>query len=427
MSPASRRVLTDYVTRTRKWLCLGAFCYVVIVYPMSAATDQRQLLLGPMLVAFLFRYAGRGWTRTLLTLPMSLKEAGRAVWWVTVGIPGFGFAILNLFVVLVASVLGWKTLALWQIGIWTILIWGFLGLLMLGSIFPGWNVSNILISILTIPFLIILATGLSINSVWLPVVGAAAVAGILAAGHSYVRPSALALRQLGRSRKSVVPGSKKGLASRLFRTSGWSVVAFRYGSAALLVSGVLAAVSMFPPLFSAFNDRSSPIGQWLPILSALSPLLLRPWLASARAFRSLPLTGDRLSIIILAAATAAAGIIISTIILGCGALSIQCDIPKPPSAFAYLWTPMLVPALLLRFGGRTNSETGIVFSGIFLGFAGPAIVTAAHMPTAISLLLTGLIGFACFLWTRHELRAGRNAYRVHRAGAFASGDVEIQV
>lgn len=424
MSIEIRRALDDHVRRHALAWCFIAASQSLSAYLYASGIAPRIPLYGVALVwASWSMGQDRVWTATLLTLPLSLRDAGRTLWWSAIGLPAIGFTGLNLVTWLgvAAHASGAITRDGASIALWLLTSAGMIGFALLGS-FPAGPAGGTIathaaravsfarpIAALGLGFI-----GLPRNGPFLPFTLALATSGIALAAYLFLRPERLALRRLGRlaaAPSAVFPPAER---TRRFRWSGWMVVAGQYGFAvARAFATSLLLFLLLWRFWAAFGDF--PLA--FVFLIAVPGFIMKPWVGAIRALRLLPLSSERLALALFLMALAPSALwLLSLALLYAAGLS-------GPSGFPLLWLMMVVPCqsclhlpAALRFG---KSLMAVLPSTAMMAVAVPLL----WAPTTLLVLLPGAIVVAAYLWTRYELRSGRRAYRRPETGAFAAATV----
>jgi hypothetical protein len=424
MRTETRRALRDFAWQNLLWWIFICFAQVVSAIPDIDQQGAKIPLLGVAGI-FLFFIAGqhRAWIATILTMPFSRRDAGRALWWAAIGLPEIAFAVLNLLMAVAVASFGSKPLDAWRVVLWMLAPCAALALVTDALLPPvrddGERTIEAYLSytVLTLAMIGVI-DGAPAAGPWLPVTVGLTALGIVVAILTYLRAERSVLRQLDEpDLLGTIRRIRRSSKASPTRPPGWNVVARRYGKTVLLTTLAVTTIIVFQTLFYRWHgERLHGYGPLI-YLGAIFPIIVRPWLSAARVFGALPLSADRLAATLVAMAVAPLAIIASALFLACNAYDVCAPRTQPILPFL-LWAPSLYPALWLRYvETRTAEVITILLLIAALGLL--TILTAARPPTLLTLFLTGTVVAIGYLWTRHELRAGRHAYRRRKIGAFS--------
>ena len=146
------------------------------------------------------------------------------------------------------------------------------------------------------------------------------------------------------------------------------------------------------------------------------------WQSATRAFRSLPIAGDRLAAILLLMASAPSiSLLAGALAAGLALSAFAAAPPQLPEIVAALLFLLACQSLLLplrlRFGAAGSAagrRAGLVLALMMLVAAvriGPTLDADAWK--GLPLLVAGILAILSYFWTRHELRSGRRAFTNH--------------
>ena len=158
---------------------------------------------------------------------------------------------------------------------------------------------------------------------------------------------------------------------------------------------------------------------FLGLLVVLSCFFASPWLTAARAFRTLPLSADRLAVAFLMMAMVPAwAVLLMVFVMSFLFPAAAASVFAPFGLLSAALASFLVP-ILLQFGQQR------AMAWVTLPIIAPPVVDpmmAIFHPDALApwiqawmgatVLIAAIAGYLSFLWTRHEVRVGRGAYRV---------------
>ena len=433
MTGTLRGLLIDHIRRGGWYWLLVGFMQLSAVFNYALARQTTLMtypMMGAIFAPMILNVAEqRGWFQILLTLPLARRDIARARWWAAIGAPGLFLTALSVAALIVFAALGWKLRPSWQVGLWLLSGWAILGLFAQARswlrVRPGGAltarrclVAAAFISLAMLAFFLAGAEGYGrVLAI------AATTAGLVVDAYLYWRAERLLFWQVGRARSATSIGKAPSKAPLASSHAGWGALIGQWAQR-LALFGVFIAFCL--GLFALF-DRAQGGGffafllmSFLGLMVVLSCVLSAPWLSAARTFRALPLSTDRLAATFLLLTTAPAWAVL-LVIFGVSILF--------PEAMARAFAPFgllsvalasLLAPLLLRFG----QQKALAWVAIPVIAAPPILdpmvaifhadlVAAWIRPWMTMVLVIALIaGYLSFVWTRHELRTGRGAYRV---------------
>jgi hypothetical protein len=431
MTGALRRLLIDHIRRGGWfWLMVGTmqiiavFNYAVspqttaIAYPMMGA------VFAPMILGVADQ---RGWFRALMTLPLSRRDIARARWWAAIGMPGVFLTALSLAAFTLFPALGWHQRPSLQVGLWLLTGWAILGLFAQARAWlrvrPGGAtamryVAGGLYAALAIPALFFVGR----EGYWRLLVIVATACGIAIDLYLYWRAERLLFWQVGRVGATTSVSKAPSQATSGTHAGGWGALIEQWGRRLAIFAALLVlCLGLFAIIDVAHGGglfeflATSLLGLFV----VLSCFLASPWLSAARAFRTLPVSADHLAATFLAMTMAPAWavlliVLFASLIFPDAAAHLRAPAGLLSVALAALFAPML-----LRFG-----QNAVIFIAVLILIPSPLIdpMLAIFHPDLLAewmarwvgavTALAAMVGFLSFLWVRHELRAGRGAYRV---------------
>jgi hypothetical protein len=432
MTGALRRLLIDHIRRGDWfWLMVGmlqviaVFSYAVspqttaIAYPMMGA------MFAPMILGVAEQ---RGWFQVLLTLPLSRRDIARARWWAAIGMPGLFLTALSLAAFAVFPALGWHQRPSLQVGLWLLTGWAILGLFAQARSWlrvrrtGGATAMRYLVAALYVALAIPALFFVGREGYWRPVVVVATAVGLMVDVYLYWRAERLLFWQVGRVGAPTSVGNVPSRATIGTHAAGWGVLVEQWGRRLAL----FAALSVLGLGLFAIIDVAQGGGLFeflatslLGLFVVLSCFLASPWLSAARAFRTLPVSADHLAAAFLTMTMAPAWTVLMIVLLASLIFPDAAAYLRAPAGLLSVALTALFAPMLLRFG-----QNAVVFIAVLILVPSPLVdpMLAIFHPDLLAewmaawvgavTALAAMVGFLSFLWVRHELRAGRGAYRV---------------
>jgi hypothetical protein len=431
MTQALRYLLIDHIRRGGWfWLVVG-FLQLTAVLNFAMATQTTRIaypMMGALFAPMILGVAEqRGWFRALMTLPLSRRNLALARWWAAIGMPGFFLTVLSVAALIVFAALGWRQQRpASETGLWLLSGWAILGLFAQARswlrVRPGGAASAkrylvaALYVALAIPALFFNGT----EGYWRLLMIVATAAGLMVDAYLYWCAERLLFWQAGRVEGA--RGQRMVKAARASHAVGWGALIEQWGRRL----AVFAAIGILTLGFFAIVNQAEGGGlfefltmSFLGLFVVLSCFLASPWLSAARAFRSLPISADRLAAAFLAITMAPAWAVLLIVLLASVLF---------PDAAAHLRAPMglLSVALTALFAPMfvRSGPNAVVAIALLILVAPPLIdpMLAIFHPDLVAEWMSALVGAVTvlaaisgslsFLWLRHELRVGRGAYRV---------------
>jgi hypothetical protein len=430
MTPDLRRLLIDHIRRGGWfWLAVG---FVQVSATLGYAETPRLLthisypMIGVLFAPMILGTAQqRGWFQILMTLPLSRRDIGHARWWAAIGLPGIFLTGVSVLVIFCFAALGWQRRSSWQIALWLLNGWAILGLWTQAQSWlrvpvggGRWPSARFIVAAIYVALAIPSLFLASRDDIWAQLAIGTTAAGLLVDVYLYVRADDLLLWQVGRARAAERGPAKVAPVSHVF---GWGVLAKQL---ALRLAIFAVLVALFLGAFGILFVGEGVEFSFLPMsfmgfMVVLSCFLATPWLSAARAFRSLPLTADRLAATFLVMTMAPAWMVLLTVFAVGLFFPDAAILPRAPFSLLSIAMAALFVPILLSSGQRAMAWTAILI--IVPSPILDPMVTIFHPDlldawmrgwvSLIVVVLAAIIGIVSYLWTRHELRSGRNAYR----------------
>jgi hypothetical protein len=247
--------------------------------------------------------------------------------------------------------------------------------------------------------------------------------GLVIDAYLYWHAERLIFWQVGRAGTATSIGKEPSKAAVASYGAGWGALMGQWGRR-LVIFAVLVVVAIgFFALITRAEGGGGPFQFFSLILLGplviLSCFLASPWLAAARAFRALPLSPDRLALAFLMITMAPAwAVLLMVFVMSVLFPAAAASVFAPSALLSVALASLLVP-FLLRFG-QQKAMAWVVLPIIaappildpMMPIFHPDLAAALVRPwTSTIVLIAAIAGYGSFLWTRHELRVGRGAYR----------------
>ena len=344
-------------------------------------------------------------------LPVSAREIDRARWWHSVGAPGLVLALLLLAPVLILTAMGrphasWRDIGLSWGGqfaccVTMALVWTAMPLAR--RKWGRWS-ALALVPLLLVYFRLVAPTHGDLRpslEIVIPIAILAAAALYLTAGH-WPLPHTTAMWAAPSGHDFGGPGDKG--TDRPSRLSGWPVLIRANLPVWLWLWGVMVFVCLALKYFLPGFDLNM-FGWIFGLMSA--QFAVTNLVTAMRAFRALPLSGARLTAILVLLLLFLQGLSLTLFRL---VLEVAGDRAMPSVAFlAPLVFPLLYFPAALRYGMRL-AQIGYALSIIVLVPFQLLSRDAATAPMAVAgLLVLAVLGVLC-IW--REIAKGHRAYRV---------------
>ena len=433
MTPSLRYLLIDHIRRGGWfWLAVGFMqCTAALNYAVSPRTTviafpMMGALFAPMILGVAEQ---RGWFQALMMLPLSRREIARARWWAAIGMPGLFLTALSLAAFIVFPAFGWRLRHLsWQTALWLLSGWAILGLFAQARswlrVRPGGSLTarKCLVAAAYVALAIPALFFAGIEGYWRLLMIVATAAGVAVDVYLYWQAEHLLFWQVGRAGPATSAGKEPIKPAGASYGAGWSAFMGQWGRRLVIFAAFVVVAIGFLALINRVEGGGLFLSfsvSFLGLFVVLSCFLASPWLTAARAFRALPLSADRLAATFLLLAMAPAWAVLMVIF----AISLAF-----PGAAASVFAPFgllsaalasfLVP-ILLRFGQQKAMAWAIlpiiapapILDPMMAIFHPDAFAPWIQAWMGATVLIAAITGFLSFLWTRHELRVGRGAYR----------------
>lgn len=417
-----QKLIVDYLRRVPWWAWpvvaafhgAGTFFYVVGV---NSGLRNIGAIGSYMLVTSL---QNRAWLRVVSSLPLARRDIWHAQWWIGIGGPGLMFTGLDCLIVLGAQPVADPQVDLWHVALWMTNTWAALGVLVLstGSLYrfsERFRWTPLIIILVILVYVYMLVAGWPTDGPGLAATLVAGVIGLVGGIVAYVWPALLAPVSPA---KVATPAQVSIMSAS--NQSGWVVLAAMHVRSTLVFAGVLGVNVLAMRLAWEGTFPVHTLFGVVFVVSAITSFL--PWLvlpiSAARTFRSLPLSIDRL--IVLAGL---GGLVPAACLLLGGLAAGGMSLSELGSLLPLVLTVLALQALIVPIKLRTGETKGTIVFTVFFMLAGviSAVFIAALdeepwwlAPLRGSLdggfVLSVIIATIGFLWARHELGAGRNAY-----------------
>lgn len=423
MTPDTKRLIKDYLKRW-KWVWgLLMLCHLgaAVAYTLIPEdSNQRRLAIlgsaaGALLLAFELR---RSPMQVALTLPLSLRDAGRALWWMSIGLPGILLTVLNLLALGIAYGVAGRTMSLPLVGAWLLCNWGALGMYLLTlSQFPTttaqqkqYDWQGMLAGLAWGLLMPAAMFGVRTSGHWFQLALVLGVFGVFCVIKFYGNMDGFILRSMQRvanNDANPLPAENKR-ASKGAHT-GWQCLArqhakltFSFGVMYLVLIGLL---NLF-----VFKGGKLEMNAYLPMMVMMGVAFSLPWYHAVRIFRSLPVEAFRLTCVfellhIVPSLTMLA--LTSGLFWLWGTLDWDILWRAVPVAVAL---QSLVPAIFLRWGGKQLAQFFTFLALIGAMGAGVTILNNLGVSLTVVMLNAAAVTIVGFVWTRYELAKGSKAY-----------------
>ena len=432
MTQALRYLLIDHIRRGGWfWLMVG-FLQLTAVFNFALTTQVTRIafpMMGALFAPMILGVAEqRGWFRALMTLPLSRRDLALARWWAAIGLPGLFLTALSLAALIAFAALGWPQRPPSEAALWLLSGWAILGLFAQArswlSVRSGGSLTarKCLVAAIyvTLAIPVLFFTGAEGN--WHLVAIAATMVGLMVDAYLYWRAERLLFWQVGRAGAATFIGKEPSKAVLASYGAGWSALMGQWGRRLVgFVTIVVVAIGLFAlvNLVEGGGLFVSLCVSFLGLLVVLSCFFASPWLTAARAFRTLPLSADRLAVAFLMMAMVPAwAVLLMVFVMSFLFPAAAASVFAPFGLLSAALASFLVP-ILLQFGQQR------AMAWVTLPIIAPPVVDpmmAIFHPDALApwiqawmgatVLIAAIAGYLSFLWTRHEVRVGRGAYRV---------------
>lgn len=423
MTPEAKRLIKDYLKRWKWVWALLMLCHLglALAYSMmpEGSTQSRLTILGSAAGALLLAAElRRSPMQVALTLPLSLRDTGRALWWMCIGVPGILLTVLNLLALGIAYALTGRLLPLPLVGAWLLCNWGTLGLylFMLAKLPRTSRQQNhaewqgVIAGLAIGAFMPAAMFGVPTSGNWFTVALGLGVFGLFCVIRFYGSMDQFILRSMQRTEDgNSAPTPATGKPMGKGALTGWQYLVWQHAKQTFSFGVVFLALVSFLTLY-VFKGGKVELNAYLPMMVIMGVAFSLPWYHAARIFRMLPVDTFRLACVFEFLS------IIPTLVMI--ALSAALIWIWGTLDWYVLWRSVslivalqsLIPAICLRWGGKPSVQFLVFFFLITTMSIGTNIfgeIGTSLTVLMVSALVAIIVGFT---WTRYELAKGSKAY-----------------